>query len=63
LPATLSRNGQRKRLGELHRQVSEALADAGFTGAPKERGRDENRYAVWDVPYEARINETPSILQ
>jgi hypothetical protein len=52
-PATLSRNGQRKRLGALHQQVTDALANAGFTDAPKERGRDENRYAVWDVPYES----------
>jgi hypothetical protein len=54
-PATLSRNGQKKRLGVLHQQVTDALANAGFTDAPKERGRDENRYAVWDVPNESAI--------
>ncbi len=52
-PASLSRNGQRKCLGELHRQVSEALMKAGFPDAQKQRGRDENRYAVWDVPYQS----------
>ncbi len=51
-PATLSRNAQRKNLGILHQKVTDALAKAGFTNAPKERGGDENRYAVWDVPYE-----------
>jgi predicted nucleotidyltransferase component of viral defense system len=51
-PTTLSRNGQRKRLGELHHQVVDALVHAGFTDTPKGKGGDENRYVVWDVPYE-----------
>jgi hypothetical protein len=50
-PATLSRNGKRKRLGALHRQVTDALVSAGFADTPQGRGGDENRYAVWDVPY------------
>jgi hypothetical protein len=52
-PATLSRNGTRKQLGALHHQVTDALIKSGFTDAPKEPARDENRYGVWNVPYVA----------
>jgi predicted nucleotidyltransferase component of viral defense system len=51
--ATLSRNGQRKRLGTLHDQVTTGLRDAGFKDAPAIRGGDENRYADFDLPYDA----------
>ncbi len=52
-PATLSRNGQRKRLGALHQQVTSVLRGAGFDEMPAIQGSDENRYAVWNVPYGA----------
>jgi hypothetical protein len=50
-PATLSRNGQRKRLSSLHNQVNDALTNAGFIDTGKEPAQDENRYRVWNVPY------------
>ena len=57
--ATLSRNGRRKRLGTLHEQVTAVLRGTGFRDAPAIQAGDENRHAVFDLPYDAADGACP----
>jgi hypothetical protein len=53
----VSRSALRRQLDRLRGRVSQALLDAGFAFDPAEKSvawaRDEGRYAVWQLPYDA----------
>jgi hypothetical protein len=53
----LARNGLRRELGRLGDKVTQALQDAGFLFDPTDQARlrsqNENRYTVWQLPYDS----------
>jgi hypothetical protein len=55
--APVSRNGLRRELGRLGDKVTQALQDAGFLFDPTDQARlrsqNENRYTVWQLPYDS----------
>lgn len=58
--AAVSRSKLRQQLGALRSRVTDALRAAGFVVDPSDtsnpRSRDENRYSIWQLPYDSAIS-------